>query len=72
MGAKSIPMPKKRGRTVLGVRIGLAAKRQHSQHGRPLFGRSCSCDWNALTAMLSVAVAETRYLWRNPISSLQS
>ena len=62
MGANSIPMPKKRGRTVLGVRIGLAVKRQHSQHSRPLFGRSCCCEGNALTAMLSVAVAGTPYL----------
>ncbi len=56
MGAKMTPITKKRGRTVLGVRMGLARPCQTHEPDAGTMGVE------ARTAMLSIAAAGRRYL----------
>lgn len=62
MGANIIPIVKKRGRTVLGVRIGLAFRQSRS------IGDCPSKSAPRLTARPSTAAAGTPYLHFSPVS----
>lgn len=64
MGAKMMPMEKKSGSTVLGVRMGLLAERQHS------IGWSNPGGKAMLTARPSVVAVETRYLFESATISI--
>lgn len=63
MGANIMPMVKNRGRTVLGVRIGLLRSRGVSKDAQGWQSRSVICkEEHQHTARPSIAVAERRYL----------